>query len=149
MNNARLVAIALLALTLPLLVSSVSAADRVRVFVFAEPDPALGGLVSTALLDSVDDFKDLLGRRLLGWGGLKNTNTRADATMLVQVLSRTVDASDAYSVRVRVTFDGQTHEFTGTDVRQWKRCILPIAAALSELANAQRTATATRPNPIS
>jgi hypothetical protein len=114
------------------------AAARVKVFVFAEPDPALGGLVSTALLDSVEDLQRLIGKRMLGYGGMSNTKKRADATMLVQVVGRTIDASDTYSVRVRATFNGQTHEFTGTDVRQWKRCMLPIAAALSQLAKPAR-----------
>lgn len=113
------------------------AAERVKVFVFAEPDPALGGLVSAAVLDSVDDLKTLIGRRVLGYGGMSTTDKRTEATLLVQVLSRKV-VDDEYRVMVRATFNGETRELTGTDVRQWKRCVVPIAAALRDWTKAEQ-----------
>lgn len=65
---------------------------------------------------------------------MKVTNTRAGATLLVQVTDRSV-VDVEYRVQVRVTLpDGSTRDLTGTDVRQWKRCVVPIADALRELA---------------
>jgi hypothetical protein len=130
------IAIALLASTL--LASPASAAERVTVFVFAEPDPALGGLVSAGLLDSAEDLRDHLRRTGGGFfgGAVKVTKNRADATMLVQVTGRSV-VNEEYRVNVHVTLpDGTERDLVGTDVRQWKRCMLPIAAALRDLARA-------------
>lgn len=130
-----LIAVALLASTaLTLLASPASAAERVTVFIFAAPDPALGGLVSASLLDSVDDLKTRLRRSGGVLSTVKVTNTRAGATLLVQVTDRSV-VDVEYRVQVRVTLpDGSTRDLTGTDVRQWKRCVVPIADALRELA---------------
>jgi hypothetical protein len=133
------IAIALTACAVLNLASSASAAPRMTVFIFVAPDPALGGLVSDGLLDSAEDLKTLIGRRLLGLGGLKVTNKRANARLLVQVISRGL-VDEEYRVRVQITLpDGSTRDLVGSDTRQWKRCMLPIAAALSDLGKAGQT----------
>jgi hypothetical protein len=116
--------------------ASPASADHVTVFIFAAPDPALGGLVSASLLDSAEDLKTRIKRTGL-WRTLKVTNTRADATMLVQVTSRSV-TNEEYRVQVQVTLpDGSQRDLIGTELRQWKRCVVPIAAALRDLAKAR------------
>jgi hypothetical protein len=93
----------------------------------------LGGITSASLTDSAEDLKGYFRRSSGMFTSVKVTEKGADATRLVQVISRAV-VNEEYRVTVRVTLpDGRAKEITGTDVRQWKRCALQIVDALRAL----------------
>jgi len=98
-------------------------ADKVRIFVYAEPERPtgtfLGGSVSRDLADTVKDVSreiDLIGP-FRNW----RTKHREEAAILVRVTGRD-EVNGTYRVYTRITTtDGREATLTGSSAHQWKK----------------------------
>lgn len=122
----------LTALCLTCLAATTVAAEPWKIFVFASPpiasDQFLGGFVSPALADSVDDLKSSMKHTdvFRNWG----TNKREDAAFFVEVVGRE-EVNGEYRVHVKVTSrDGRSASITGASVHQWKQSADRIATQI-------------------
>jgi hypothetical protein len=114
MKAALLTVALVLAIDVP---ASAGCSGKTKVFVFTAPvnaaDP-FGGFVPATLRDSVQDIREAIGQIL----NLKTTKTPADATPIIQVLSRE-EAQGEFRVHVHITYDGHETDMTGTATRRW------------------------------
>jgi hypothetical protein len=129
--------------------ANVSAASKVKVFVFAgasghakvpvdgfiDPSPS----ADPSLTDSVQDLHWAIRAYFSGivTGVLENVSAREDATIVVQVVGRE-EVNGAYVVHARATFKDHQFDLTGGSTHQWKESAHQIAIQLAEWVRAHR-----------
>lgn len=121
---------------------TVLAAEKVKIFVFAEPDANGLGTVPASLVDSVKDIQFAIDQVGLvrHWG----TKHRADAAVVVRVLGRE-EINGEYRVRAHVAArNGHEVDVAGTSAHQWKKAAVDLVDQIMTWVKANEASLQTR-----